>query len=325
MAQPALPLAEPPVVLGCYHDHDPNAAALAGGDKYVGTRLLKYGMPKCGGAWGCGDGPKNIHDCPAWPSTLNACDSAKMTPDYCATMCKAWDPSLIYAGCGGSGDECWCSPSLHTDGGNDPEPTQKTCNNPCKGDATEMCGGHFAISLVATSEPDTWAWAFVATVFLSLTAYVVGGAMLARKSGGGREGLKGHPHFGRWMELAGLVSDGVAFARTQGRDKGQSHRGKSAAFTSNGIGNSGGQSKKQKKEKKETKETKEKKGKQESSLKEPLSSRVAADGLPRVAAAASPAPSPATGTAAGDGGRWCAACPPSFSAIVWLSLLLATL
>ena len=309
MAQPALPLAEPPAVLGCYHDHDPNAAAL-GNDKYVGTRLLKYGMPKCSGAWGCGDGPKNIHDCPAWPSTLAACESAKMTPDYCATMCKAWDPSLIYAGCGGSGDECWCSPSLHTDGGNDPEPTDKDCSNPCKGDATLKCGGHFAISLVATAEPDTWAWAFVATVFLSLTAYVVGGAMLARRSGGGGgAGLKGHPHFGRWMELAGLVSDGVAFARSHGRVKGQSHRGKSAAFTGSiGSGDSGGQPKKQKKEKKEAKE---KKGKPDSSLKEPLSSRVRADGSPGVAAAASPSPSPATATAtataAGDGGRWCAA------------------
>ena len=78
-------------------------------------------------------------------------------------MCAAWDPTLIYAGTGGSGDEGWCSPSLNTAGAgaeggteNVLEPSTKICNNPCKGVASEMCGGHFAISLVQSSEPDTW-------------------------------------------------------------------------------------------------------------------------------------------------------------------------
>ncbi len=310
MAQPAAPpLSKPPIVLGCYHDHDPNAGSLAGGEKYIGTRLLKYGMPKCSGAWGCGDGPKNVHGCPTWPSALDSCDRTKMTPEYCATMCHAWDPSLIYAGCGGSGDECWCSPSLNTDGGNEPEPNEKACNNPCKGDATEMCGGHFLISLVATSEPDTWAWVFVAVLLLSLAAYAGGGVMLARRSGGGRgQGLKVHPHYGRWVELAGLVSDGVAFARGQSSGNRQGHGGKSAAFTGgSGDGKGARQAKKQKKQKKESKEKQGKEG----SLKEPLSplpsgQSGSSGAAVRAAVPSAAAPPATTATAAGDGGRWCA-------------------
>lgn len=80
MGTPAKQLPEPLVVLGCYHDHDPNAASLQGGEKYVGARLLKYGMPKCSGQWGCGTGAKAIKDCLPWPATLEACDGKKMEP-----------------------------------------------------------------------------------------------------------------------------------------------------------------------------------------------------------------------------------------------------
>ena len=94
MARPAPPLASVEA-LGCYADHDPHAASL--GPEHVGPRLLRYGMPGCSGAWGCGDGPNSAQGCPPWPPTLERCAGAKVTPEYCAAMCQAWGSDLIYA------------------------------------------------------------------------------------------------------------------------------------------------------------------------------------------------------------------------------------
>ena len=87
----AKPLSQPPEKVGCYHDHDPHAAAM--GAQFVGTRLLKYGMPGCSGAWGCGTGPNNIKDCPAWPATLEKCTRTQATPE-----CELRSQTPPYAG-----------------------------------------------------------------------------------------------------------------------------------------------------------------------------------------------------------------------------------
>ena len=75
----ATPLAQPADAVGCYHDHDPHAGSM--GPAYVGARLLKFGIPGCSGAWGCGTGPNNIKDCPAWPAALEKCSGNKATPE----------------------------------------------------------------------------------------------------------------------------------------------------------------------------------------------------------------------------------------------------
>ena len=134
----------------CFHDHDPNAAALGdGGKPHVGVRLLKYGIPHCSGTWGCGTGEKSIKNCPPWPAGLEQCDTKKVEPQYCAKMCLSWMPDLVFSGSGGSGNECWCSNELNTDGppANKEADKPSECNTNCKGNAAEKCGGYFYISV----------------------------------------------------------------------------------------------------------------------------------------------------------------------------------
>ena len=130
-----------------------------------------------------------------------------------------------------------------------------------------------------------------------------------RSSGAGRSGATGgvqdtlmaHPHWMAWMQLEGLIRDGVNFTlarsvrggagyqavRSSNTGEGGGEPKGSKAKSSVDRGGPGPSPKKEKKEKKEKAE-KEKRGR----------GPAATDSAP---AAAAPAPA---GTSAGDGGRW---------------------
>jgi len=68
---------------------------------------------------------------------------------------------------------------------------------------------HSIIMIVLLAEVDEdWGWSFVTLCVLLIGAYALGGRLYYRK-----QGRDGWPHEDFWREVAGLASDGLAFAR----------------------------------------------------------------------------------------------------------------
>ena len=87
---------------------------------------------------------------------------------------------------------------------------------PCVGDKTQMCGGHFYISVSQVPNDlvnNGLAWVFVLAVLLGGAAYVVGGVLV---SGRGQKSLAAHPHYRMWVEVLSLVRDGVGLVASGG-------------------------------------------------------------------------------------------------------------
>ena len=77
---------------------------------------------------------------------------------------------------------------------------------PCSSSSTPPC-----------ALPSSWGSAFLLLLFLCSTVYVGGGIWLGGRNGvTGTPGLAAHPHAAAWKELAGLVADGVHWARGGG-------------------------------------------------------------------------------------------------------------
>ena len=173
-------------------------------------------------------------------------------------------------------------------------------------------GGFCNVAEVEFYASSVWGWLMVALILGGGGGYVVAGGFYGQRLKGGAGGggvaalLAAHPHYTRWIEVAGLCEDGVAFARggrpgyrsaptVAGREAHVGEkRSRSPGDKESLRKTSGGHSKKEKKEKKEKKDTKEAKG---GGNAEPAAGR---DSAPSSSAAT---PSVA-GTRAGDGGRW---------------------
>lgn len=74
--------------------------------------------------------------------------------------------------------------------------------------------------MIQFGDPTGGGWELVYLISLLGLGYFVGGAVLgARRKGEplrkGPQMLKAHPHFGNWMQLHGLVYDGVHFSRAR--------------------------------------------------------------------------------------------------------------
>lgn len=81
------------------------------------------------------------------------------------------------------------------------------------------CGG-WTPPIIELGDPTGGGWSFVFLLLLVGLGYFVGGAVFgARRKGEalkkGPEMLKVHPHYGKWLQLHGLVQDGVNFSRAR--------------------------------------------------------------------------------------------------------------
>ena len=81
------------------------------------------------------------------------------------------------------------------------------------------CGG-WTPPIIELGDPTGGGWSFVFLLLLVGLGYFVGGAVYgARRKGEpvkkGPEMLKVHPHYGKWLQLHGLVQDGVNFSRAR--------------------------------------------------------------------------------------------------------------
>lgn len=180
-------------------------------------------------------------------------------------------------------------------------------------------------------------WLFIVAVTLCTAGYVGGGIAYGKRSGATAAPsfgdtlsvLRVHPHFDRWLEFQGLAADGLRFAR--GGGSGGSGGGGSASRTSHAshhggrghgegygavaVGDGGDRDADDKDRKRHRRSSKKKKEKSTQDVREANSPRAGAKGSVRknnnkdkqlvdapvdVAAA----PGPASGTAAGGGGRW---------------------
>jgi hypothetical protein len=166
-------------------------------------------------------------------------------------------------------------------------------------------GGFCNVAEVEFYPPSRLGWTLSAILLLGGAAYVAGGVALGKRAGGKAAGLPAHPHYGRWLVLRGLCTDGVRFARSGG----QAHPTVAAAAASerpggyvaapDGDGRTPSPTKEaQKKEKKE--KSSKRKGKQKAGRAESHGAGGGGDGPPSTPAQES-APG---GTVAGGGGRW---------------------
>ena len=170
-----------------------------------------------------------------------------------------------------------------------------------------------------TKAPPSHALTLVALALLLLCAYVAGGIALASRGGrssGGRSLLARHPHFSRWVALAGLVTDGIAFSRAGGR----STAARAPLLRESTTTASGGRKAAAKASKSSGSTGKAAKEKRSKAQKAAAAAGPSSASPPRVdtlqaaapATAAASVSSAATGsatataaaTAAGDGGRW---------------------
>ena len=90
--------------------------------------------------------------------------------------------------------------------------------------------------MIELGDPTGGGWEFVFLILFFGLGYSVGGAVVgARRKGEplkkGPEMLKVHPHYGNWMQLHGLVQDGVNFSRARIDAKRGVKRGSYAAVS----------------------------------------------------------------------------------------------
>ena len=146
---------------------------------------------------------------------------------------------------------------------------------------------------------------FLLVFSLCSAVYVGGGIVFAVRARGAALSLRSHPHAACWEELRALVFDGLAFAQ-RGGNKGNTTTN---LYVPVGEQRASGRRRddeppemrpRPKKEQNEKKEKAEKAGKKEQKEKKERAEREE----PRVDEVATAVVAPATGTQAGDGGRW---------------------
>ena len=80
----------------------------------------------------------------------------------------------------------------------------RQCTDSAEGSRMVLCSEGAAASV--------WGWAFVGTLAVAAAAYGAGGVYYGAKTRGVAAGVGAHPHMQEWMQIAGLVTDGAAFA-----------------------------------------------------------------------------------------------------------------
>ena len=187
-----------------------------------------------------------------------------------------------------------------------------------KGDPCPGKGKHLGIAVrccPAAGCPflSEWGPQFLMFTFLAAGAYLGGGGAYRFHKLGVR-GLDVVPHQSFWIELRGLVEDGVAFARAGGKRRARSGSSRAGTYVAvpdatGGDKKSGRRSARKDSDSKgaEAKEKRQKREKKDAEKKSDKADRAERGFIP----APGPAPSPAAtassasaSTASGGGGRW---------------------
>jgi hypothetical protein len=154
------------------------------------------------------------------------------------------------------------------------------------------------------STPNNWGATFLLLV-AGLSCTYFGGGYVHNSRTRGATGMHALPHARHWVELHGLVSDGVAFAKHGGRARpGGYYRPVERVATSKPgrekeTSRAGGGSPAKAGKASQKKEKKAKKSTAADSGSAPTPPAAAAQPV-----TSAPAPAPAVGTASGGGGRW---------------------
>lgn len=153
------------------------------------------------------------------------------------------------------------------------------------------------------STPNNWGATFLLLV-AGLSCTYFGGGYVHNSRTRGATGMHALPHARHWVELHGLVSDGVAFAKHGGRARPGGYRPVERVATSKPgrekeTSRAGGGSPAKAGKASQKKEKKAKKSTAADSGSAPTPAAAAAQPV-----TSAPAPAPAVGTASGGGGRW---------------------
>jgi hypothetical protein len=177
--------------------------------------------------------------CPKVETHVSAeCDQSKMTPEYCLRYCSALGQR--YMGLE-AGSQCFCDNQIRNQAAAGSRPQTKTacsknadfpnaCHGgvqnpsacPCSGRPGDACGGFNYVTIYEISCSSKWGDVIVAVLLLSGAVYVLGGLYVGRHSN--VRGLRSHPHYPQWKELAALVRDGVGYVRGGGGRAGSEPR-----------------------------------------------------------------------------------------------------
>jgi len=150
-------------------------------------------------------------------------------------------------------------------------------------------------------EPSSWGWPFLLFVSLPGGLYLAAGYLYNSRAKGLR-GSAALPHAVLWMELSGLVADGITLARGQA----SARRGGGGVY----VPIKAGREKEKQRKKGPSSKAKETSGGKKEKKKEKENARETDPSVPETSAAgpsasaARPAVAAAAGTSAGDGGRW---------------------
>lgn len=296
-------------------------------------RALPYNVPGCF----AGDrNPASTRKAPNPPP----CDPLKESNAYCVQECIDWAPRIPEIGSSSAtfyvatqaGYACFCGAEEHaqryvTDAN---KVTDAACNNPCgcpangcpagtggtgsagpspAGKAGEMCGGGWRNTTMRVSCGFQWGAYFLIAFSLS-SAFYLGAGILGpwrRGSSGGltaKQALAVHPHYHRWVELAGLVADGAAYAKARRLGKAPPP-GRQRQHCNQNLGETGGEGERKLKEKQKDKRrsSSSNKSKSRTSREADPNLEEALVGHAQSGSMTGDIPSVA-GTASAGGGRW---------------------
>lgn len=279
----------------------------------------------------------NVHSfCPTAAAACQPCTPAQMDLDVCAAHC--FDLGYAFSGVEYA-NQCTCGTHIpawskidssgmlcrtacaNCEGGAQGDRSKECEHCKCPANQEQWCGGGCAVTI--REVVCSWGSPFLLLFVFGTVAYVAIGIAYATKTAGKRLALQSHPHFGAWLEIHGLVMDGIQFS--QARYHGTPIKPRTARRGEYGAvveeTRAGGKTKREKhssdgsNKHEKHKKTRGKKDNRELAAQGPghsnrsdqdagssSSSAVAMASLSVSAPAATSAG--AAGTAAGDGGRW---------------------
>lgn len=104
---------------------------------------------------------------------------------------------------------------------------ESECSKECTGSADEICGGFWFISVYSVQASSRLGWMFTGVLVIGGGLYVAAGTFLGQRRGkASLRGVKAHPHYKYWVQLAGLCVDGVRYIQgASARHSSSSQRG----------------------------------------------------------------------------------------------------